>query len=63
MDSVLNVNPNMEHFAMINPCGLNKPVTFMKEQLNSRCPERKKIEEKLTRTFIEVFSKSKSTIV
>lgn len=53
----LNIDPNMKHFAMINPCGLNKPVTSMKEQLNSGCPERNKIEEKLIETFVEFFKK------
>ncbi len=53
----LNIDPNMKHFAMINPCGLGKPVTSMKEQLNSKYPERREIEEKLAGTFAEVFSK------
>ncbi len=53
----LNIDPNMKYFAMINPCGLGKPVTSMKEQLNSKCPERREIEEKLAGTFAEVFSK------
>lgn len=51
----LNIDPNMKHFAMINPCGLGKPITSMKEQLNSKCPERRNIEEKLARAFAEVF--------
>ncbi|MDD5454348.1 MAG: lipoyl(octanoyl) transferase LipB [Candidatus Ratteibacteria bacterium] len=49
----LNVEPNMEHFKMINSCGLGKEVTSMKEQLGNRCPSKKQIEEKLTEIFIE----------
>ena len=59
----LNIDPNIKHFAMINPCGLGKSVTCMKEQLNDRCPERKKIESKLFESFSEVFSKRNLSIV
>ncbi len=55
----LNIDPNMRHFAMINPCGLSKPVTSMKEQLNSKCPSRAEIEEKLVKTFARFFKKEK----
>jgi lipoate-protein ligase B len=55
----LNIDPNMKHFEMINPCGLGKPITSMKEQLNSKCPKRGEIEEKLTEIFTEVFQKRK----
>jgi len=55
----LNVEPNMEHFSFINPCGLGKSVTSMKEQLGERCPGRKKIEERLVRKFMEIFSERK----
>jgi lipoate-protein ligase B len=59
----LNMDPNMNHFAMINPCGLNKPITSMKEQSNGRFPKKTKIEEKLLETFSRIFSKRKSSIV
>ncbi|MCK4905547.1 lipoyl(octanoyl) transferase LipB [bacterium] len=52
----LNVDPNIKHFAMINPCGLGKSMTSMKEQLNGRCPEREKIEEILVECFRKIFS-------
>ncbi|HIE44458.1 MAG TPA: lipoyl(octanoyl) transferase LipB [Candidatus Omnitrophica bacterium] len=52
----LNLNPNMSHFAMINPCGLGKPLTSMEEQLNGELPQRREIEEKLVSYFKKVFS-------
>ncbi len=51
----LNTEPNMEHFKMINSCGLGKSITSMKEQLKERCPPKKQIEEKLAEIFIEFF--------
>lgn len=59
----LNIAPDMGHFAMINPCGLGKGVTSMKEQLDSKCPPQNKIEEKLVESFTEVFSKRNISIV
>ncbi len=53
----LNVSPNMQYFTMINPCGLGRGVTSMKEQLKERCPPKKQIEEKLAEIFIEFFKK------
>ena len=55
----LNVDSNMKHFAMINPCGLNRPITSMKEILNGKLPPREEIENKLAGIFEEVFSKRK----
>ena len=53
----LNIEPNMKHFAMINPCGLGKGITSMKEQLNGRCPSKDKIKEKIAEIFADVFQK------
>lgn len=53
----LNIDPNMKHFAMINPCGLGKPVTSMKEELNGRLPPRELIEKRLVDSFEKVFKK------
>lgn len=53
----LNVEPNMEHFKMINSCGLGREITSMKEQLKELCPPKKRIEEKLSEIFIEFFKK------
>jgi len=53
----LNVEPNMEHFRMINPCGLGREITSMKEQLKELCPPQKRIEKKLSEIFIEFFKK------
>jgi len=50
-----NLNPNQEHFQMINPCGLGKPVTSLKEILNGKLPPEKSIKEKLVHCFAETF--------
>jgi lipoate-protein ligase B len=59
----LNLDPNIKHLAMINPCGLGKPMTSIKEQLNGRCPGRKTIEKILVESFAEVFSKRNISVV
>jgi lipoyl(octanoyl) transferase len=35
----LNVTTNLEHFALINPCGLGRPVTSLSKLLGAGCPE------------------------
>ena len=54
----ININPNMAHFSMINPCGLNKPVTSVEKQLQGKMPGREKIEEHLICLFTDIFVKS-----
>jgi lipoate-protein ligase B len=50
----LNVGPNLEHFALINPCGLGKPVTSMARVLGRRV-ELVEVQPAVTRAFAEVF--------
>ena len=50
----LNVGPNLEHFALINPCGLGKPVTSMARALGRRV-ELVEVHPAVTRAFAEVF--------
>jgi lipoyl(octanoyl) transferase len=52
----LNVAPQMEHFGVIIPCGLHKPVVSM-EQLLGQAPARKEVLEALVRHFGLVFSR------
>jgi lipoate-protein ligase B len=58
----LNVEPNMEHFKMINSCGLGKDVTSVKEQLKTLCPSKEKIQKKLIETFEALFKKEKAVV-
>jgi lipoyl(octanoyl) transferase len=52
----LNVAPQMEHFGVIIPCGLHKPVVSM-EQLLGKAPVREEILEALVRHFGLVFGR------
>ncbi len=49
----LNVNPNMEHFARIMPCGLTKPVTSL-HALGRACPM-EEVDEALLQSWQRVF--------
>jgi lipoyl(octanoyl) transferase len=49
----LNVNPNMEHFARILPCGLHKPVTSL-HALGLKCPM-DEVDEALQRSWARQF--------
>jgi lipoyl(octanoyl) transferase len=52
----LNVAPQMEHFGVIIPCGLHKPVVSM-EQLLGQAPAREEVLEALARHFGLVFGR------
>jgi lipoyl(octanoyl) transferase len=48
----LNVNPNMEHFDFIVPCGLTgRKVTSMREILGSKCPSMSEVKQVVTEQF------------
>ncbi len=52
----LNVDPNMDHFGGIVPCGIrNRGVTSMANLL-SESPERKEVKQRLTDAFRSCFS-------
>ena len=50
----LNVDPDLGHFALINPCGLGKPVTSMARLLGRRV-ELAEVHPAVSRAFTEVF--------
>jgi len=50
----LNVDPDLGHFALINPCGLGKPVTSM-ARLLGRHVELAEVHPAVRRAFAEVF--------
>lgn len=50
----LNVDPDLGHFALINPCGLGKPVTSMARLLGRRV-ELAEVHPAVSRAFAEVF--------
>jgi lipoyl(octanoyl) transferase len=52
----LNVAPQMEHFGVIIPCGLDKPVVSM-EQLIGQAPAREEVLKALVRHFGLVFGR------
>ncbi|MBI2972877.1 MAG: lipoyl(octanoyl) transferase LipB [Armatimonadetes bacterium] len=55
----LNVAPDLAHFAYINPCGLNKPVTSMTKVLG-RPVSMSEVREAYARSFGEVYGLSLS---
>ena len=59
----LNIDPDMNHFRMINPCGLGKPLTSMKALLKEKLPLQQEIEQLLIDCFVKVFSKKGVCIV
>jgi lipoate-protein ligase B len=50
----LNVDPDLGHFALINPCGLGKPVTSMARLLGRRV-ELPEVHPAVSLAFAEVF--------
>jgi lipoate-protein ligase B len=50
----LNVDPNLAHFRMINPCGLGKPVTSMAQELN-RPVDVHEVQRRYVSSFAKVF--------
>jgi len=49
----LNVDPNLEHFKLIVPCGLTgRPVTSMRQQLGEACPAMDRVKATLTERLL-----------
>jgi lipoyl(octanoyl) transferase len=44
----LNVDPDLEHFQLIVPCGLARPVTSLRRELGSAAPHLDDVREQLT---------------
>ncbi len=53
----LNVDPNMEHFDLIVPCGLaGRKVTSMRELLGEKCPSLLEVKKIVATKFAEAIS-------
>ena len=50
----LNVEPNLEHFQLIVPCGLSRPVTSLEQELGAKAPTLAVVREELTRQIIDL---------
>ncbi len=50
----LNVEPNLEHFQLIVPCGLSRPVTSLAQELGAKAPTFTVVREELTRQLIQL---------
>jgi lipoate-protein ligase B len=57
----LNVDPDLGHFGLINPCGLGKPVTSMARLLGRRV-ELAEVHPAVGRAFTEVFQVSMAAV-
>ncbi len=47
----LNVDPEMAHFGLINPCGLGRPVTSLAQQLGGGAPSMSEVKIALAEEF------------
>ncbi len=47
----LNVSPDLSHFELIVPCGLERPVTSLDSLLGTDCPTLEQVKEILTETL------------
>ncbi len=52
----LNVNPDMEYFDGIIPCGLSEPVVSLADLLDP-VPEMQNVKEEIKKAFLEIFEK------
>lgn len=48
----LNVNPDLSHFRLIVPCGLQRPVTSMHAELGARCPSIEQVKLRVSDWFL-----------
>ena len=50
----LNIDPDMSHFNLIVPCGLEgRPVTSLKQLLGDDCPSMKQVKEVFTQSLLD----------
>ena len=47
----LNVAPDLSHFGLIVPCGLQRPVTSMQAELGARCPAMDQVKLRVSAWF------------
>ena len=47
----LNVAPDLSHFGLIVPCGLQRPVTSMQAELGARCPPMEQVKLRVSEWF------------
>ncbi len=55
----LNVSTDLSFFQMINPCGLSKPVTSMREILGAGGPSMDKVKERVVEVFGEMLEEER----
>jgi lipoate-protein ligase B len=56
----LNVETDLSYFNLINPCGLGRPVTSIRQILGSRTPPIATAKEMLTKNLLDAFAEAKS---
>jgi lipoate-protein ligase B len=53
----LNLATDLSYFNLINPCGLNRPVTSLQQLLGKRAPTMDHLKQSLTRHFLTHFTR------
>lgn len=57
----LNIDPVMEHFGLIVPCGLaGRPVTSMKQQLGEQCPTLEQVKGELSTQMSQLIAQRRA---
>ena len=52
----LNLNTDLSLFNLINPCGLNRPVTSIQQILGDAAPTMPELKQSFTQNFLAAFA-------